>query len=325
MRGILWLGLLCGGTAVFSSTPGAAPARADVFGGGAIAFEIEFVTIGQPRNALDATGNPSSAGSVNYSYRMGKYEISERVIEKASSLGGLGITKDARGPDKPATNVDWFEAARFVNWLNTSTGHAAAYKFDSGGAFELWSPADVGYQAENRYRNRFAKYFLPSTDEWYKAAYYDPVTARYYDYPTGSDSLPDGLDFVGDPNFDAVFAEERSIDEPNDIFDAGLVGPYGTVGQGGNVYEWEETDYDLVNDNMYVRGLRGGAFRGSVGGLALSSSLRTYDPPWIGDSHVGFRIASIVPEPTPAAIVAAPMLLLCFLKVRCWGNELPLF
>jgi len=52
---------------------------------------------------------------VPYSYRIGKYEISEQMIDKANALGGLGITKDSRGPDKPATNVTWFEAAKFVN------------------------------------------------------------------------------------------------------------------------------------------------------------------------------------------------------------------
>jgi len=33
------------------------------------------------------------------------------------------------GTNVPITNVSWYEAAQFVNWLNTSTGHQAAYKF----------------------------------------------------------------------------------------------------------------------------------------------------------------------------------------------------
>ena len=53
-----------------------------------------------------------------YTYRIGKFEISEQMIDKANALGGLGITKDTRGPDFPATSVTWYEAARFVNWLN---------------------------------------------------------------------------------------------------------------------------------------------------------------------------------------------------------------
>lgn len=39
------------------------------------------------------------------------------MIDKANTLGGLGITKDTRGPDKPATDVSWNEVARFINFL----------------------------------------------------------------------------------------------------------------------------------------------------------------------------------------------------------------
>ena len=78
-------------------------AAADTFGSGANTFNIEFVTIGNPGNAADTTGSPNPAGSVPYTYRMGKFEISEQMIDKANAVGGLGITKDTRGADKPAT------------------------------------------------------------------------------------------------------------------------------------------------------------------------------------------------------------------------------
>lgn len=73
-------------------------------------------------NLPDTTGNPDPAGSVPYAYRIGKFEISEQMVANANALGGVGITKDFRGPDKPATSISWNKAARFVNWLNTSTG-----------------------------------------------------------------------------------------------------------------------------------------------------------------------------------------------------------
>src|SRR5690606_7183804 len=90
--------------------------QADEFGGGANAFSIEFVTIGNPGNPADTTGDPNPAGSVSYAYRIGKYEISEQMIDKANALGSLGITHDNRGPDKPATEITGFEALHFVNW-----------------------------------------------------------------------------------------------------------------------------------------------------------------------------------------------------------------
>jgi hypothetical protein len=41
------------------------------------------------RIPADTTGNPIPAGSVPYVYRMGKYEISRKMIENANAEGGL--------------------------------------------------------------------------------------------------------------------------------------------------------------------------------------------------------------------------------------------
>src|SRR3990172_6411889 len=69
-------------------------AAADVFGSGENEFEIKFVHIGSPGNPPDA--NPNPAGAVPYRYRIGKYEISEQMIDKANAEGTLGLTIDAR-------------------------------------------------------------------------------------------------------------------------------------------------------------------------------------------------------------------------------------
>ena len=74
----------------------------DTFGSGANTFNIDFVNIGNPGNAADTDVDPSPLGSVGYLYRVGKYETSEQMIDKANLVGGLGITKDTRGADKPA-------------------------------------------------------------------------------------------------------------------------------------------------------------------------------------------------------------------------------
>jgi len=42
-----------------------ATARADVFGSGENAFNIEFVTIGDPGNLADTTGDPNPASGVS--------------------------------------------------------------------------------------------------------------------------------------------------------------------------------------------------------------------------------------------------------------------
>ena len=104
--------------AVFSST-----GRGDLFGSGENAFAIKFVKIGEPGNPADTTGDPNPAGAVPYTYRIGKYEISEDMIDKANTITAaegnpLGITHGGRGPNKPATRVSWFEAAKFVNSIS---------------------------------------------------------------------------------------------------------------------------------------------------------------------------------------------------------------
>jgi hypothetical protein len=281
-------------------------ASADSFGTGLNTFDIEFVHIGNPGNAADTASDPNPpapnpAGSVDYAYRMGKFEISEDMIEKANAEGGLGITKDTRGPDKPATRVNWFHAAKFVNWLNTSTGNTPAYNFDVGGNFQLWTPIDEGYDLTNPFRNSQAKYFLPSTHEWYKAAYYDPTSDSYFDYPTGSNIAPTPVASGTAPGT-AVF-DQLVVQGPADITLAGGLSPFGTMAQGGNAFEWEETEFDLVNDSVLsARGVRGGLWL-SVSGVLLSTT-RGGDLPSSVFSAFAFRVASKVPEPNSLLLVA---------------------
>ena len=294
--------------AALGARPFLSTASADLFGSGVSSFEIEFVHIGSPGNLPDA--NPNPAGAVAYEYRIGKYEISEQMIEKANALGALGITIDDRGPDFPATSVTWFEAARFVNWLNTSTGSVPAYKFDDLGDFQLWDPMDAGYNAANLYRNSLAKYFLPSIDEWHKAAYYDPVNGVYYDYPTGSDAIPDGIDFVGDTMFDAVFFDGALNPGPNEITNVGLLSRNGTAGQGGNVYEWDETAFDRINNFANDgRAILGGSWKTAANVLLAAHTGIGILPSNEGDS-IGIRIASVVPEPSSLLLACLWLLLL---------------
>ncbi len=303
------LSLLTGLLLLAAVTP-TAHAASVTFGTGVNQFMMEFVPIGNPGNAADTTGLPNPAGSVGYAFQMGKFEVSEDMIDKANAEGGLGITKDTRGPDKPATTVNWFEAATFVNWLNTSQGFQAAYNFDGSGNFQFWSAAEAfdmssnsnpgSVSGPNLYRHKDAQYFLPSVDEWYKAAYYDGDNDVYYDYPTGSDSVPDGIDSAGDTTFDVVFFDGGSNPDPNDITDAGVLSPYGTMGQGGNVFEWEETALDLTNDGfLESRGLRGGAWDSSEANLRADVR-STLSPSNEGDRG-GFRVAA-VPEPSGALL-----------------------
>lgn len=293
-------------TAVLFCGPRVDRVLADTFGSGANTFDIEFVDIGNPGNPADTTGTPNPAGSVSYDYRIGKFEISEQMIDKANAEGGLGITKDTRGANKPASSTSWNEAARFVNWLNTSSGSTPAYKFaiqpgevgyNANANIELWTIGDAGFDSSNLYRNSLAKYFLPSIDEWYKAAYYDPTSSVYYNFPTGSDSAPTAV-ASGTTAGTAVYL--GPVVGQADITLAGGLSPYGTMAQGGNIYEWQESDFDLLNGpigSSSDRVLRGGDWFNAAVFLS-ASSWNGFSPSFEGDGFVGFRVASTaIPEP----------------------------
>ncbi len=280
------------------------------FGTGGNQFVIDFVDIGNANNADDTTGAPNPAGKVEYDYRIGKHEISQEMITKANAEGGLGITladltaTGGNGADRPATGISWFEAATFVNWLNTSQGFNAAYKFDAvGGTFALWESGDAGYNASNRYRNSLAVYYLPSMDEWYKAAYYDPNTGTYYNYATGSDTAP--AQVTGGTTAGTAVYGQANATGPADITNAGGLSPYGTMAQNGNVWEWEETAFDLVNDTTgEIRGRRGGPWINNGPNL-LSSARNGVTNPGGGGIHSGFRVAGVSVIPAPNLDVSA--------------------
>ena len=296
MRLILGISLLALGYQTAS-----AQSLLETFGSGANQFTMEFVTIGNPGNVADTTGSPNPAGSVAYTYNIGKYEVSRDQIDKANKAGNLRITYNTQwggtGANKPATGVSWYEAAQYVNWLNTSTGGTAAYKF-VGETFQLWSAGDAGYNANNRFRNSLAKYWLPSSNEWYKAAYGNP-NGTWNNYPTGSDSVPTAVPWGTAANT-AVYNQTVTFG-PANITNAGGLSAYGTMAQGGNVAEWNETAYDGYNNEASEnRDLRGGSWHSNIG---LVASFRDSNIPTTKDDWNGFRVAS-VPEPSALSLLA---------------------
>jgi len=159
-------------------------------------------------------------------------------------------------------------------------------------------------------RNSLAKYFLPNSSKWYKAAYYNPSNSTYYDFANGSDTAPLAvtggtsdntavyIDLEGESNVLPTF--------PADVTDAGGLSPYGVMGLNGNIREWEESSFDLLNSSgSSDRARRGGHF-GSISADLKSSSRLTVGPNVTGNI-TGFRVAGLpssaaVPEPTSMAI-----------------------
>jgi formylglycine-generating enzyme required for sulfatase activity len=225
------------------------------------------------------------------------------MITKANAAGSLGITMfdmsgiGGNGVNRPATGFGWNEAARFVNYLNTSQGYQAAYNFTTSGPKDnitLWGAGQ--YSGSNQYRHKDAYYFLPSMDEWYKAAYGSPG-GTWYDYATGSNSAPSA---VANGASGAVYSQIFG-QGPADITDAGGLSPYGTMAQNGNVWEWNESASDGSNNSPSEnRELRGGSWIDNS--VNLFAPNRNVVVPAYEIYNFGFRVAS-VPEPSSGLLV----------------------
>jgi formylglycine-generating enzyme required for sulfatase activity len=274
-------------------------AHADTFGTGANQFTLDFTAIGNPGNADDTTGY----GSVGYTYRIGTYAISQNQIDKATASGLQNVTAGAWSGDQPAANMSWYESAAFVNWLNTSKGFQAAYNLTWSGStwsMALWTVTDAGYNTNNKFRNSLAKYFLPSENEFYKAAYGKSDGSGYYLYPTASDSLPTAV-ASGTQSETAVYNQPVG-QGPASVYQAGGLSSYGTMGQGGNIWQWNESASDGVNDDAQeIRGVFGCSWFDSAD--FLQPSLRGGGGPDSWVNVVSLRVASVadvgsIPEPS---------------------------
>ncbi len=313
--------------------------RADVFGSGTNEFTLEFVTVGDPGNPADrgTTGSFfAQSGAVTNPFRMGTFEVSRANVlaanaPVASGGGGLGITVfdydrnnvgRGNGDNRPASGISWFEAARFVNWLNTSHGHSAAYKFDlqsgdsgydANASNLLWTSADPGYNPSNPFRNSNAVYFLPTENEWYKAAFYSGSGDTYFDYATGSDTAPTSVS--GGTLANTAVYQRGNFAGPAAVDNAGGRSFYGTVGQNGNVFEWTESPSDgFIDSGTETRIARGGHWNAPL--FFLDSAQPFTTDPALELSSFGFRVAAVavaVPEPKffallPPALAAALIL-----------------
>ena len=297
---------------------GVSGAKADMFGTGGNQFTVDFVPISG--DAGDLGSWPAGSGYTftgvdRSAYRMGTFEITNDQWTKFTAELGVPVTGDPSnaydedpywtGTNVPTNEVSWYEAAQFVNWLNTSKGYQAAYKFtgtqgQSDYALDTWSPAEA-YGGTNLYRHKDAMYYMPTEDEWVKAAYWNGSSLQTYATKPG-DTLHqgDGVSGTGWNYYDDGYATDPP--GPWDV-SSGSEELNGTYDMMGNVFEWMESPYsDPAYGDGSGRGLRGGSF--DLNDSHLASSARSYDSPHGEIGDIGFRVASEVPEPSSLVLLS---------------------
>jgi sulfatase modifying factor 1 len=299
-----------------------APALADV--------TFEWAEVGNPGNIPDALNEEliPGIGSVEYPYRISKHLVTNDQyaaflnavassdtdgvgqlwieamgsdprggITRSGSLGSYTYAVKPNMGNKPVNLVSYLSAMRFVNWLHN--GQPTGEQNDSTTEDGVYAIAD----GVSETRAADAKYFIPTENEWYKAAYHQPSADGgddddYWLYSTASNTPPavatsNTTGDISNPGANVANynkgADWNGLD--GNLTTVGSAGTgsqsyYGTSDQSGNVLEWTET----VAQAGESRVVRGGSWDNNEG-LMQSSSPTSFGVIF-GDQRVGFRIAS---------------------------------
>lgn len=285
-------------------------------------YDFQWSTIGDPGNraTLDSEiydpfniyPNPR-VGAVNYEYRMATTEVTVgqyfefaqqyhpiytkntgNVLGFSDFTGGdirlaFGeiMIREGVSANKPI-EMGWEYATRYVNWLHNGKVNEE-WAFETGvydtSTFTRNPDGSINHQTEH---DPDAGYWLPTRDEWTKAAYWDPTLnggdGGYWQFTTSSDIEP-------------IPGEQRnagfSSDYPMDVGSfSEYMSPWGILDLEGGVYEWTETE---ANGQRIVMGSGGrdGSYEDPfyLGRLGRSSTGTPFN------GFGGIRLVSVVPAP----------------------------
>jgi len=294
---------------------------------------IDWVTVGDPNNPANWNGY----GSVADGYRIAKYEVTIQQYTdflNAADPNGFnpygiydsymgaeswnrGISFSNAAPsgqkyapigttNRPIVFVNWFNAARFANWMHNGEGSGSTETgaYTLNGATSGTAPA----------RNPDAKIYVPTANQWFKAAYYSPVlnsgSGGYFYYATQSNTAPGNVVgnspnqanyYVGSyPNGTFAVTQTGTYGNENLLTAVGSFANsasyYGTFDQSGNAWEW--------NDGTGAAGVNRGLSGGGYSSNDVSQNTMLSNVPASGDGYMpyrmGFRLAAPVAVPEPS-------------------------
>ena len=270
----------------------------------AYSIGVEDVTLTQYTAFLNAVAKSDPNGL--YNTDLGSFAHIKGIARTGAS--GSYVYSVIGNGQNPVTYVSWLDAARFCNWLENGqpTGNQGPGTTETG-SYTL--SANTGLET----KNAGARWWIPSENEWYKAAYYDPAkggTGGYWSYPTRSGTTP-GNDYLtpdvaNQANFINAKGQFSVTQSSTEVSTQNYLTPvrsflrspsyYGTYDQGGDVYQWNDA---IIGKS---RGVRGGSW--NLNSTYLESSARDSRVPTGEQPGVGFRVASSLP---PVPIVTSTL------------------
>jgi sulfatase modifying factor 1 len=310
---------------------------------------IDFVTVGAVGNA-PLPGTPSfgsnvGRGRVDYEYRIGRTEITtaqwaefynaafdrpstDRIPFVAApdvwgaattiptTPGGQRWRVPAGNEMRAVGGITWRTAAVYCNWLHNGKGTdraaflSGAYdvstfgNFSSGGGF-----------VDQLTRSPGARYWIPSVDEWMKAAHYDPAKQNadgsvggWWRYVHSRDDRapiygPAGQLRNGVPTeanaawSDFTFPGFNTFNVPLAAY--AMTSPWGLLDTSGGTAEWTEEVAQIAGEPVpRERYAEGGYWTGGAAGNDEVRFRGVAETPGFQDWILGLRVASI---PSPGA------------------------
>jgi len=311
-------------------TKGAAPDNTTGYGAVGYTYRISKYDVtnaqyAQFLNAVDASGSNSlrlfntkmadpSANPLGAAYTGG-------IDRNLAAASGAKYSVKAGQESFPAIWINWASGARFVNWLANGQGAGGT----ESGVYDMSAIPSNNSFATPPQRAAGATIFLPSENEYYKAAYYDPTksgTGGYWQYGTRSDTAPASVAPPGSANaanigagtdgqsagtLAATMATTGAAFSPsvNYLTAVGAYtsarSAYGLYDVEGLVYNWTEATRKSFGNQLpiyrggswrYNEGASGAAYRNVYSGAGATSY-----------AWYGFRVASLPSAPPPVITI----------------------
>ncbi|MEM1071377.1 MAG: SUMF1/EgtB/PvdO family nonheme iron enzyme [Planctomycetota bacterium] len=213
--------------------------------------------------------------------------------------------------------ISWRLAASYANWLHNDKERSLDAL--NSGAYDrstfFTDPDSPPNLLDQTTRSPDARYWIPSLDEWLKAAHYDPNKngrgdGGWWQYPNGSDEpLQAGL--PGEPGAETSY--QLDVDNFNELtIPVGAYpetqSPWGLLDVSGGAPEWTETWLPFNSQFTQVDRIWTGSLAGPNPFIGSGSNQDEIwrigaEPPNISGGRVGLRIASAIPSPGSAVLL----------------------